>query len=865
MKRITAGILAHVDAGKTTLSEAMLYISGAIKKQGRVDHGDAFLDNFDLERERGITIFSKQAILNWRDVEITLLDTPGHVDFSAETERTIQALDYAMLVISGTDGVQGHAVTLWNLLKRYEVPVFIFVNKMDVAPRGRREIMEMLDSELDGGCVDFSEKSGKFYEDVAMTDEKALDLYLARGRISEDDIRELIFERKVFPCFFGSALKLRGVKEFMDGFCDYIKVKKYGGEFAARVYKVARDDKGVRLSYIKILGGCIKVKGMLDEGGESEKIEQIRFYSGAKYETADIAEAGAVCAVAGPEKTYPGQGLGADKSVGVSVLKPLMTYKILAEPDADMHVLMKNLKQLEEEDPQLCVSWNEDSRELNLRLMGDVQIDVLKRIIYDRFDTKVEFEAGGIVYKETIADAVEGVGHYEPLRHYAEVHLLLEPGEPDSGLVFASDVSEDELDRNWQRLILTHLGEKEHAGVLTGSAITDMKITLIAGKAHPKHTEGGDFRQATYRAVRQGLMQARCVLLEPYYGFRLEAPTECIGRAMSDIQKMGGSFGEPAAGGAESVLVGEAPVSKMAGYVMELNSYTGGRGKLSCAFKGYRPCGGAEEVIKSVGYDPDKDVLNPSGSIFCAHGAGFYVDWRDVKKYMHLDGIRVKEPSGENKEPRMEARGGQKNAEYDDKELEEIFERTFGPIARRLNSETAGNLGYEAGEKKKREGARTGEYGKKNKKKSYAQRKRYLLVDGYNIIFSWEELSMLAKSSLDAARGRLMDMLCNYQGYAQCVLILVFDAYKVKGNPGEVVKYHNIYVIYTKEAETADMYIEKATREIGGKHDVTVATSDSLEQIIVAGDGARRMSAREFKEELAAASRRINEIIEGGF
>lgn len=869
MDRLVTGILAHVDAGKTTLSEGMLFLAGNIRKLGRVDHGDAFLDNYGLERERGITIFSKQAVINWKDTEISLLDTPGHVDFSAEMERTLNVLDYAVLVISATDGIQPHTLTLWKLLKRYNIPVFIFVNKMDITSRDINDITDELKKRLNDGCINFSDgQTEKFYEDIAMTDEKMLDMYMENGSISDNDIKKLISDRKVFPCYFGSALKMRGVEEFMNGFCKYHSPIKYGDKFGAKVYKIARDSQGTRITYLKITGGSLRVKEQIE--GTGEKAEQIRIYSGPKYTTTASAQAGMVCAITGLKNTYPCESLGAAKSSSVPILEPVLAYKIVSEDNTDCHKLLECLRILEEEDPQLHIVWHEKLQEINIQLMGEVQLEVLQRILAERFNIKVSFGKGNIVYKETITKTVEGVGHFEPLKHYAEVHLMLEPAERGSGLVFESKCSEDGLAKNWQRLILSHLDEREHIGVLTGSAITDIKITLVAGKAHLKHTEGGDFRQATYRALRQGLMQAQSILLEPYYSFRLEVPAECIGRAMTDIQRMEGLFKEPVTEGDMQILSGEAPVSTMSGYMAQVSAYTKGQGRLSCNLKGYMPCHNEKEILKNTRYNPDEDIENPSGSVFCAHGSGFYVPWYEVKNYMHLEGIATKDTDKEDGEIFKRQALSYSGTIEEDKELEAIFERTFGPVARKFKSDTTGYLGYEKrnGNKKKntdeeylRNLARYENKKNKNKKTE----KPYLLVDGYNIIFSWKELNDLSKVSLDAARGRLMDILCNYQGYKQCTLILVFDAYKVKGNPGRLVKYHNIYVVYTKEAETADMYIEKVTHEIGRKHNVTVATSDALEQMIVTGDGAKRMSADEFKEEVKRVSERIKEIIKDGF
>lgn len=873
VRRLVMGILAHVDAGKTTLSEGMLFLAGNIKKLGRVDHKNAFLDNHGIERERGITIFSKQAVINWNDIEISLLDTPGHVDFSAEMERTLSVLDYAVLVISGTDGVQPHTLTLWRLLKRYNIPVFIFVNKMDITASDKSSVLAGIKDKLGSECIDFSDgETNGFYEEIAMSDEKVLDFYMENDMVGREDIKELIKSRKVFPCFFGSALKMQGVKEFMEGIASYSSDIKYGSSFGAKVYKIARDSQGIKLAYMKITGGSLKVKEQVP--GIHEKAEQIRIYSGEKYKTTDVAEAGMVCAVTGLKGVNPGECLGADSSLTIPLLEPVMSYKIMPSDGTPVHHLMESLKIMEEEEPQLHIVWNEKLQEINLQLMGEVQSEVIKRLILERFNIKTEFGQGNIVYKETIANTTEGIGHFEPLRHYAEVHLLLEPGERGSGIVTASLCKEDDLGINWQNLILSHIDEREHPGVLTGSAVTDIKITLVAGKAHLKHTEGGDFRQATYRAIRQGLMQAENVLLEPYYDFRLEVPSGSVGRAINDIQRMEGTFEGPVADDSMQVLSGKAPVSLMSGYMQEVAAYTGGLGKLICSPGGYMPCHNAQEVIETIGYNPDEDMENPTGSVFCAHGSGFYVPWYEVKNYMHLEGMDIDKNGGKS-ELEISAYNAAVNSRAastysgtieEDKELEAIFERTFGASKNKLKSETEGNLGYE--KKKTRNKLEDEEYKKelaRYKKKKYRDVKQYLLVDGYNIIFSWKELNELARDSLDAARGKLMDILCNYQGYKQCILILVFDAYKVKGNKGGVKDYHNIHVVYTREAETADMYIEKVTHELGKKHNVTVATSDALEQIIVAGEGAVRMSAKEFKEEVERVSEHIKEIIENDY
>lgn len=877
MKRLTIGILAHVDAGKTTLAESILYRTGSIRKLGRVDHKDAFLDTYELERARGITIFSKQAVFSFNDMEVTLLDTPGHADFSAEMERTLQVLDYAILIISGSDGIQGHTETLWRLLSVYRIPTFVFVNKMDMDGTDRTELMKELRKRLHDGCVDFSADQNKelWMENLAMCDEALLDKYMDTGRVEKEDAAELIVSRKVFPCYFGSALKLQGIDEFLEGIEQFTKSVQYPDFFGAKIYKITRDEQGNRITHMKITGGCLKVKMVLTNRKEQysnkhfdsrekaedweEKVDQIRIYSGVKYEAVEEAVAGTICAVTGLSKTYPGEGLGIETVSDMPILEPVLNYQVLLPSDCDAHVMLSKLRLLEEEDPQLHIVWSEHLKEIHVQLMGEIQIEILKSLIMERFGVAVEFGEGNILYKEAILDPVEGVGHFEPLRHYAEVHLLMEPGDPGSGLQFYSSCSEDELDRNWQRLILTHLAEKEHIGVLTGSPITDMRITLIAGRAHLKHTEGGDFRQATYRAVRQGLKKANCILLEPYYSFRLEIPSDLVGRAMSDISRMYGSFQTPETEGEWSVLVGKAPVATMRGYQMEVASYTRGRGKLFCTLKGYEACHNQDEVVAAIGYDSERDLENPTGSVFCAHGAGFVVPWNEVERYQHIEsGLDLRLEKQQELQTKAEQ---EKEAVHvrrapliggslqEDKELEEIFTRTFGPIKNKTYP-SQNSLGYE--KKSTYVERKQGE-----QFKTSALTKEYLLVDGYNIIFAWDELNELAKENMDAARYKLMDILCNYQGFKKCILILVFDAYKVKGGVGSVTNYHGIHVVYTKEAETADMYIEKVTHEIGRRHHITVATSDYVEQIIIMGQGALRLSAQELKVEIA----RVNEQI----
>lgn len=886
-KHICIGLLAHVDAGKTTLSESILYLCGKLRKLGRVDHGDAFLDTYALERSRGITIFSKQAVFTYGDMKGTLLDTPGHVDFSAEMERTLQVLDYAVLIISGADGVQGHTATLWNLLKRYKIPIFIFINKMDQEGTDRGKLLEELKLRLDDGCIAFDrmhedEKREEFWEEISMCGESALEEYLESGSLKRETIIDLIKERKVFPCYFGSALKLQGVREFLDGLETYTagvgKRAKDSGEktgdgasFGAKVYKISRDAQGSRLTHLKITGGMLRVKDVLsrgtrDGGGWEEKVNQIRIYSGEKYEAVSEAQTGEICAVTGLTCTFPGEGLGTEKDSASPMLEPVLNYRVQLPDGCDAHTMLSRLRQLEEEDPMLRIVWNEELQEIHVCLMGEVQIEILRDIVKERFGAEIAFDAGNIVYKETIRRTAEGVGHFEPLKHYAEVHLILEPGEPGSGLVVDTDCSEDMLDRSWQRLILTHLLERPHRGVLTGAAVTDLKITLAAGRAHLKHTEGGDFRQATYRAVRQGLMQAESVLLEPYYDFRLEVPAESVGRALTDIQRMHGEFSSPKTEGGTSVLTGSAPVATMRDYQIAVAGYTKGRGRLACSFRGYGPCHNEEEVIRQSGYDAQSDLDNPAGSVFCAHGAGFYVPWDEVPAYMHIENqLEKRKRQKENadfrenmvNEQKKERSGtaacasgaGRSSVSWnakEEKELEEIFIRTYGKIERR----SPGGLKTVMGEPKER-----------HRKKEEALRE-YLLVDGYNVIFAWEDLKELAKVNIEAARNKLMDILCNYQGFRKCVVILVFDAYKVEGYALEIQKYHNIHIVYTKEAETADQYIEKVVHEIGRKYHVTVVTSDGVEQVVTLGQGGTLISAREFLEEVEITRRLIQEEYE---
>ncbi len=853
-KHINIGILAHVDAGKTTLAESILYLSGNIRRAGRVDHKDAFLDTDAMEKARGITIFSKQAEVLMPDGSFTLLDTPGHVDFSAEMERTLPVLDYAILVISGADGIQSHVMTLWKLLEKYQVPVFLFINKMDQPGTDMDVRMGEIRTRLGDNCVDFSAPEEDIFEAAAMCDEEMLEVFLEQGYIGPELLCRKIRERKLFPCYFGSALKMQGVEELLSGLSVYTLEPEYPEIFGARVFKISRDPSGSRLTHLKVTGGVLKVKmpvGHKKAKGTGmeweEKSDQIRIYSGSGYTLVSEAAAGCVCAVTGLTKTRAGMGLGEEADGQTPVLVPVLTYQLRLPEGCDVHQTFTKLKALEEEEPELHLVWNEALDEIHVQVMGEVQIEILSGMIRDRYGLDVTFDSGSIVYKETIEDTVEGIGHFEPLRHYAEVHLLMEPLPRGAGLVFESRCSEDVLDRNWQRLILTHLAEKDHKGVLTGSSITDMKITVIAGRAHAKHTEGGDFRQATYRAVRQGLMMARCRLLEPIYSFVLEVPSDKVGRALSDIQKMYGNFLPVETEGEMSVIRGTAPVSSMRGYPSEVAAYTKGAGRLFCVLEGYDVCHNEAEVLEDFGYDPEKDMDAPTGSVFCQHGAGYNVPWDQVRSHAHVDsGWRTpQEKRQSEEEKRRQERTGESVARrWSDKELEEIFVRTYGPIRQKRN----------------RMNTYTDSIDREERRKKKAEDKRsYLLVDGYNIIFAWDELKELARDNIDSARDQLMDILCNYQGYTRDTLILVFDAYKVDGNPGQVLKYKNIYVVYTKEAETADQYIEATAHEIGRKYQVKVATSDGLEQVIIMGQGARRISASELWTDIEEMKREIRE------
>ena len=845
MKKTVIGILAHVDAGKTTLSEALLYTAGQLKKLGRVDNKSAFLDNYELERRRGITIFSKQAVLRTENTEITLLDTPGHIDFSSEAERTLQVQDYAVLVISARDGVQPHTETLWRLLLRYNVPVIIFVNKMDLEGSDKNRVLAELKKHLSENCADFTASDDEICENAAFCNEKLMEKYIEEGSLSDVEIAKAIRERNIFPCWFGSALKLDGVAEFIEGLEKYTLQTEYRPEFGARVFKIARDPQGNRLTYMKITGGSLKARSIVSympKGSEKqieEKVNMLRIYSGEKFESSDTVQAGGICAVLGLSATYPGQGIGFEKELLKPMLEPVLTYRVILPKDISSVEFLPKLKQIEEEDPQLLVSSNA-AGEIYVHLMGEIQAEVLKSLVEDRFGVSVDFDSGSVIYKETVAAPVEGVGHFEPLRHYAEVHLLIEPGEPESGITVNSLCREEVLGKNWQRLILTHILEKTHSGVLIGAPLADVKITLVAGRAHIKHTEGGDFRQATYRALRQGLMKAKNVLLEPYYAFRLEIPAEQLGRAINDIRIMDGKISSPESNGITAVINGRAPVSEMRSYAKDVMAYTKGKGKLSLFSDGYAPCHNAEKVIDAAKYNPESDIANTPDSVFCSHGAGINVKWYDVEKYMHVtSGMDVetgdKIPSMPN--PKLLKR----NLNIDDKELEAIMEREFGPIRRRQYSEAVLDTPKTA--------------------HAAERKKEYIIVDGYNLIFAWEGLAALAKENFDAARHILTDILCNYRGYTKCELVLVFDGYKVKGNTGEKSDYNGIHLVFTKENETGDMYIEKLVEEVGKNYSVRVVTSDNLIQVSALRAGVLRMPAREFIKEIERVNDRIKEII----
>ena len=853
MKNVIIGITAHVDSGKTTLAEAMLYTSGAIRSLGRVDRGNSTLDTNSIERERGITIFSSQAEFTVDDTMFTLLDTPGHVDFSAETERTMQVLDYAVLVISGTDGVQSHTTTLWKLLRKYNIPVFVFVNKMDLIGADKAHLIDRLRKELSDRCVDFTGDFDNIDEDCATCCEELMEQFIETGSLSKESISAAIENRQIFPCFFGSALKMQGVEEFISVLCRYTSGKAYGESFGAKVYKISYDAKGSRLTHMKITGGVLKMRDDMsysDQDGNvvNAKVSSIRFYTGEKFRTSESAEAGMVCAVTGLTGTYAGQGIGAENDSDEAALEPVMTYRVSLPEDKNVCEALKELRILEDQDPQLHILWNEQNREIHIQLMGAVQTEVLTKLIADKFGFDIQFMDGAVTYRETIRDTVEGVGHYEPLRHYAEAHILLEPLPQGSGIVIDTVCPEDELDRNWQRLILTHVKEKTHLGVLTGSPVTDIKMTLVKGKAHLKHTEGGDFRQATYRAIRQGLRMAESVLLEPYYDYELEVPTENVGRAISDLQRMCASFDTPETIGESSVIRGSAPVAEMNSYQADIIAYTHGKGKLSLSLGGYKECHNADEVISSIGYSADNDTENSADSVFCSHGAGYLVKWNEVYDHMHLPLSLDENEDDEAPEARKNKAQRFIEKAVSDEELMEIFERTYGKINRDSHKAFKKTKAVSIDDKK----VRLPKY----------EGPDYLLVDGYNIIFAWEDLKKIAGDNLDAARGELINRMCNYQGYAGCELILVFDAYRVKGKHREVEKYCNINIVYTKESETADSYIERVSHELSKKHKVRVATSDGLEQMIILGNGDMRISATEFRKRYEAAERSIKEFID---
>ncbi|MBA4687698.1 MAG: NYN domain-containing protein [Candidatus Galacturonibacter soehngenii] len=850
MKKLVIGILAHVDAGKTTLSESLLYLSGKIGKLGRVDNKDAFLDTFELERARGITIFSKQAMLELNGLQVTLLDTPGHVDFSAEMERTLSVLDYAILVISGADGVQGHTKTLWRLLKFYHIPVFLFINKMDQLGTNRTALLNQIKTQLDDGCIDFSQEMGEeFKEQLAMCEEEMMEAFLEHGSIEEEQIKKAIKIRKVFPCYFGSALKLEGIDAFMEGITKYVTIPSYPEEFGAKIFKIARDEQGNRLTYMKITGGTLKVKDVLSNHDWEEKVNQIRIYSGQKYEAIGQVGAGTVCCVIGLSKTKAGEGLGIEKVSELPILEPVLSYRVILPSGCDPRVILPKLRQIEEEEPLLHIVWEEQLQEIKVQIMGEVQTEILRSLVESRYGITIDFDEGRIVYKETIQDTVEGVGHFEPLRHYAEVHLLLEPGEPGSGLQFDTDCSEDILGKSWQKLILTHLEEKAHKGVLTGSDITDIRITLVSGRAHNKHTEGGDFREATYRAVRQGLKEAKSILLEPYYSFQLELPKNMVGRAMTDIEKRYGTSEIHQTNEETSVLIGTAPVITMQNYQKEVMAYTKGQGKLFCSLKGYEPCHNEAQVIENIGYDSELDLLNPTGSVFCAHGSGFLVKWNEVKNYMHVESYQKNKKESLNEVIQNNPKPVTEETWVTTEEIDQIIQSTFYK-----------NQGKKSVWKREKTARQSYYESISGKSKAPEKKEEYLLVDGYNIIFAWPELQILAKDNMDAARSKLMDILSNYQAIRQCKIIAVFDAYRVQGHAEEIISYHNIYMVYTKEAQTADQYIERFAHDNKNKLKVVVATSDGLSQIIIRGAGSELLSARELKEEIDRANETTKQV-----
>ncbi|HEY9059636.1 MAG TPA: translation factor GTPase family protein [Pseudobacteroides sp.] len=844
MGKLVIGILAHVDAGKTTLSESMLYLSGRIRKLGRVDNKDAYLDTYELERARGITIFSKQAIFEIDGARITLLDTPGHVDFSAEMERTLQVLDYAILVISGADGVQGHTKTLWRLLDMYKIPVFLFVNKMDQNGTDRDKLVNEIKKQLDDRCIEFGQvKEDVFYDQLAMCDEIMMEAYLNTGKIDTEKVSLAVRERKVFPCFFGSALKLEGIDQFVHGLIKYTKAPGYPDEFGAKIFKITRDEQGNRLTHMKLTGGKLKVKDVLTNGAWEEKVNQIRIYSGQRFEPVNEVDGGSVVAVTGLIESKPGDGLGIEKASAAPVLEPVLLYRVVLPEGCDPRVMIPKFRQIEEEEPEIQIVWDEQLQEIQAKIMGEVQIEILQSLIKSRFDVDVAFDDGKIVYKETIGNVVEGVGHFEPLRHYAEVHLLLEPGEPGSSILYRSECSEDVLSKSWQRLILTHLKEKAHKGVLTGSNITDMKITLVSGRAHNKHTEGGDFREATYRAVRQGLKEAESILLEPYYSFQLELPEKMVGRAMTDIEKMHGTSEISQINGDMAVLVGSAPVITMRNYQKEVMAYTKGIGRLFCSLKGYEPCHNANEVIERIGYDSERDLANPTGSVFCAQGTGFLVEWNEVKNYMHVESY-LKKSHLDVTNPKYKSYSEERSISLE--EIDQIINKTF-----------YANQGRKAVWKREKTYYESNHKPAANTSRPKEAKADYLLVDGYNIIFAWPELKELADENMDSAKIKLLDILSNYQSIRKCVIIAVFDAYRVQGHREEVIDYYNIHLVYTREAQTADNYIEKFAHDNKKNYNITVATSDGLQQMIVRGEGCSLLSARELQAEIVGANNKM--------
>ena len=854
MKNVVIGMLAHVDAGKTTLSEAMLYLSGSIKNLGRVDKGNAFLDTHTLEKERGITIFSKQAEIILKNTKLTIIDTPGHIDFVAETERTLQVLDYAALIVSAADGLQGHTRMLWKMLEKYHIPTFLFINKMDQQGADKKSVIRELKTQLSENCIDFGQENKmEFYEEIAVSDEDILEVFLEKKCISSQEISDLVMKRKIFPCHFGAALQLEGIAELLQSIDEYTNEKNYPKEFGAKVYKISRDSKGSRLTHMKITGGTLKVRAAVT--GNREKITQIRVYSGEKYDSLESIEAGKICAVTGLNETYAGEGLGSVADTGKAMAVPVLVYKLILPEACNAADVFPKIKQLMEEDPALQMRWNDKLGEIQVQVMGEIQLEILKKLILERFEILVDFGTGNIVYKETITNIAEGVGHFEPLRHYAEVHLMIEPNENGKGIFIESICSEDILDKNWQMLILTYLQEQTHKGVLTGSELTDIKITLTAGRAHNKHTVGGDFQEATGRALRQGLMEAQSQLLEPYYSFRLEVPEKTVGRAISDIEKMYGKFEGPEIIGEAALLTGYAPVACMQEYHKEVLAYTKGNGRLSCTLKGYEPCHNEETIIKEKNYNPEADIDAPCGSVFCAHGAGFYVGWNQVKDYMHIESQMPKNKIISNQDEVLQKNVYEEERSIGEAEIEEIINRTF--YANRHN-EFIAHKGIKNGNRQKSKKIEIPSVTRVYKPSP--SKKKYLLVDGYNIIYAWEELAELAEENMAAARDKLQDILCNYQAIKKCALIIVFDAYRVKGSQARVFSYHDIQVVYTKEAETADQYIEKYAHENQKKYDITVATSDGLEQIIIRGAGSMLLSARELKIEVEEANLKIQEV-----